>query len=107
MGKLLRPQNDHITALEKQIRQIEHYHNIRCNHDINNNNNISISKAAYVSNDIKQLREKIAQLYAADAERDRFQHLPLYSTASTGYKFFCSPCWDAAYYEEKQRIRSR
>jgi uncharacterized protein CbrC (UPF0167 family) len=99
MGKLHRPQSNDITALEKKIRAIEQYHNISLN------NNLSSNKADYVTNDIKKLKEELAQLYEEDAEYDKFRHLPLYSSACTGYKFYCSPCWDEAYKAEQQRLR--
>jgi hypothetical protein len=38
-----------------------------------------------------------------EAKRDRLRHLPLYSSKSTNYLFYCSPCWDKAYLLDHER----
>lgn len=38
-----------------------------------------------------------------ESERDKRRHLPLLSSRCTGYRFFCSTCWDKAEFEQDQR----
>ena len=55
--------------------------------------------------EIRKTKEELQRLEAEDAEWDKFRSLPLYSSKCTGYRFFCSLCWDQAYQvaQEEQR----
>ena len=101
VGKLQRPKkpNDRISTLQKRIKWLG-----ECQH----RNNINKNKAADAI--IKQDREELQRLQAEDAKYDKFRSLPLYSSKCTGYRFFCSPCWDQAYLidqEQKKKEKTR
>ena len=98
VGKLQRPKNDRIEQIKKRIRHIEEY-------NLKYNNN----KATSDSGGIKELKQELAQLIKEEEKRDRLRSLPLYSSKNTGYKFFCSPCWDQAYliYEQERKKEKR
>ena len=97
VGKLQTPKtaSDRIGVLQKRIKWHEECQ--RRNININN-------KAAA----IKQDREELQRLEAEDAKYDKFRSLPLYSSKCTGYKFFCSTCWEQAYQiAEDQRKKEK
>ena len=43
-------------------------------------------------NDIKALRQELAELLEEDDKADKLRSLPLYSCRITGWKFVCSKC---------------
>ena len=49
------------------------------------------------TNDIKVLKQEVADLLDADAKADRLRSLPLYSCRITGFKFICSKCYCKVY----------
>jgi hypothetical protein len=87
-----RPKSDRIAILEKRIWWLEQYPHGNAN------------------DSIKQLKEELQTLQAEEEKRDRLRGVPLLSSKITGYRFFCSPCWDQAYLidqnqRKKQRVR--
>jgi len=45
------------------------------------------------NDDLKALKQELADLLAEDAKYDKFRSLPLYSCSRiTGWKFVCSKC---------------
>jgi hypothetical protein len=81
--KCIESKNDRIEVLKTRIKRIEEY-------NLKNNRTPS-------ANEINNLKQELEDLLKDEAKRDRYMHLPLYSSKSTGYKFFCSPCWDKAF----------
>ena len=49
------------------------------------------------TNDIKALKQELADLLDADAKADKLRSLPLYSCRITSWKFVCSNCYDKVY----------
>lgn len=95
-GKMHKPANDRIEQLKKRIRQIEEY-------NLKYNNNKAASDSG-----INELKQELAELLKDEAKRDRLRSLPLYSSKCTGYRFFCSPCWDkACFLAEQQKKKER
>ncbi len=92
-GKMHRPTNDRIEQIKKRIRSIEEY-------------NLKNNKAAS-DNEINNLKQELERLLEEDAKRDRFMGLPLYSSKSTGYKFFCSSCWNKAYQTTQEERKKK
>jgi hypothetical protein len=82
VGKLPRPHNDRVVILQRRIKWMENY---SCG---NNNGN---------SNDIKQLKQELAELLEEDAKADKLRSLPLYSCRITGWKFVCLKCYEKIY----------
>jgi hypothetical protein len=74
VGKLNRPHNDRVAILQRRIRWMENYY-----HGAN-------------INDLKQLKQELAELLEQDAKTDKLRSLPLYSCRITGWKFVCSKC---------------
>jgi hypothetical protein len=70
--------------LEKRIRRIENY---SCG---------NINRPSYI-NEVKQLKQELAELLTEEAKRDKLRSLPLYSCRITGWKFVCSECYDKVY----------
>jgi hypothetical protein len=81
VGKLTKPKSNRIEILEKRIKWLENYR--RGNTD---------------DDDVKQLKQELAELLAEDAKADKLRCLPLYSCRITGFKFVCSKCYDKVYY---------
>jgi hypothetical protein len=77
VGKLTKPKSNRIEILEKRIKWLENYR--RGNTD---------------DDDVKQLKQELAELLAEDAKADKLRCLPLYSCRITGFKFVCSKCYD-------------
>jgi hypothetical protein len=90
-GKLARPHNDRVAVLQKRIKWMENYYR----------GNISRS-----SDDLKQLKQELAELLEEDAKADKLRSLPLYSCKITGFKFVCSKCYDKVYYNSMLLQRS-
>jgi hypothetical protein len=85
VGKLTRTKNDRIAILQKRIKWVENYPH---------GNN----RSAYGNNnDVKQLKQELADLLEEDAKADKLRSLPLYSCRITGFKFVCSKCYDKVY----------
>ena len=82
VGKLSRTKNDRIAILQKRIKWIENYSR-------GNNSN--------KNDDIKALKQELAELLEEDAKADKLRSLPLYSCRITGWKFVCSRCYDKVY----------
>jgi hypothetical protein len=80
--KLTRANSDRIAILKRRIKWIEGY---SCGNNSNNNN------------DVKQLKQELADLLEEDAKADKLRSLPLYSCRITGWKFVCSKCYDKVY----------
>ena len=89
VGKMHRPTNDRIVQIKKRIKSIEEY-------------NVKYNKASSDSG-INELKQQLEDLLKEEAKRDRFRCLPLYSSKITGYRFFCSLCWDKAYLLDQER----
>ena len=49
------------------------------------------------TNDIKALKQELAELLEEEAKADALRLLPLYSCRITGFKFVCSKCYDKVY----------
>ena len=74
--KLSRPHNDRAVILQRRIKWMENYY-----HGAN-------------INDLKALKQELADLLEEDAKADKLRCLPLYSCRITGQKFVCSKCYD-------------
>ena len=72
-GMLTKPRSNRIDALQKQIKWIEQ-HYLRSN---------NTSK----DNDLKQLKQELAELLEEYAKADKLRCLPLYRCRITGWKF--------------------
>jgi hypothetical protein len=79
VGKLSRPCNDRVVILQRRIKWMENYY-----HGVN-------------KDDLKQLKQEVAELLEEDAKADKLRSLPLYSYKITGWKFVCSKCYDKVY----------
>ena len=85
VGKLTKANNDRIGILQKRIKWIENYSRGNTN------------RPSYI-NEVKVLKQELAELLEEDAKYDKLRSLPLYSCRITGWKFVCSKCYDKAYY---------
>jgi hypothetical protein len=92
VGKLARPHNDRVAVLQKRIKWLENY-----NHGNNSNKN----------DDLKQLKQELADLLEEDAKVDKLRSLPLYSCRITGWKFMCSKCYDKVYIHAITNTKSK
>jgi hypothetical protein len=45
----------------------------------------------------KKEKQELAELLEQEKRNDIFRRLPLYSSCATGYRWFCSTCYDKAY----------
>lgn len=90
LGRLSRPINDKMSVLQKRISYMEKY---------------TRGSSKIAAEEIKHAKEELQQLEAEDPKWDKLTHLPLYSSKCTGYRFYCSPCWEQAYsiYEQERR----
>jgi hypothetical protein len=82
--KLTKLNSDRIAMLQRRIKWIEehyHYHHRHRGKD----------------EDIKALKQELADLWERDAKADKLRSLPLYSCRITGFKFVCSKCHDKVY----------
>jgi hypothetical protein len=79
VGKLARPHNDRVAVLQRRIKWMENYY-----HGVN-------------KDDLKQLKQEVAELLEEDARADKLRCLPLYSCRITGFRFVCSKCYDKVY----------
>lgn len=77
-----------IASLEKQIKYLERYHN----------------------NDSKELKAELEELLRKEEEDEDeedkdnlLRSIPLYSGKITGFRFYCSTCYDKAYYRRRTR----
>jgi hypothetical protein len=82
VGRLPRPHNDRAVILQRRIEWIEHYRR--------GNNTTK-------DDDLRVLRQELAELLEEDAKNDKLRCLPLYSCRITGWKFVCSKCYDKVY----------
>jgi hypothetical protein len=82
VGKLTKPKSNRISVLQRRIKWIENY---------SRGNNI------IRSDEVKALKQEIADLLEQDAKADKLRGLPLYSCRITDWKFVCSKCYDKAY----------
>ena len=90
VGKLERLKSERIEILKKRRRYAEAY-------NLKSNNKSS-------AQEVKKLKDELDDLLKQEEKRDRLRHLPLYNSKCTGYRFFCSPCWDKVYaLDQKQR----
>jgi hypothetical protein len=81
-GKLTKPtkSSNRIAILEKRIKWLENY-----------------SRGNNRSDDVKQLKQELADLLEEDAKADKLRSLPLYSCRITGWKFVCLKCYEKVY----------
>jgi hypothetical protein len=86
LGKLPRPYSNRIAILQKRIKWLEGY----------SRGNTNRSSSSY-NNNVKQLKQELAELLEEDAKVDKLRSLPLYSCRITGFKFVCSNCYDKIY----------
>ena len=84
VGKLSRPHNDRVAILQKRIKWIENY------------SRGNVNRLSY-TNEVKALKQELAELLEEDAKADKLRSLPLYSCRITGWKFVCSKCYDKVY----------
>jgi DNA repair exonuclease SbcCD ATPase subunit len=85
VGKLTKStKSNRIAVLEKRIKWLENYRR---------GNNRSSS----YNNNVKQLKQELADLLEEDAKDDKLRSLPLYSCRITDFKFVCSGCYDKVY----------
>jgi adenine-specific DNA methylase len=71
VGKLTKVNNDRIGILQKRIKWIENYRH---------------GNTRYNDNDLKALKQEVAELLEEDAKYDKLRSLPLYSCRITGFK---------------------
>jgi hypothetical protein len=83
---LTKPRSNRIDVLQKQIKWIENH--------IHGN-----AKA----DDLKKIKQELAELLEEDAKADKLRCLPLYSCRITGWKFVCSKCYDKMYITEEKK----
>jgi hypothetical protein len=83
VGKLSRPCNDRAALLQTRIKWMENYRR----------GGNSTSK----DEDLKALKQELAELLEEDAKADKLRTLALYSCRITGWKFVCSKCHDKVY----------
>jgi adenine-specific DNA methylase len=90
VGKLTRTKNDRIAILQRRIKWLNNYShgNIR-------------------SDDVKRLKQEVAELLAEDAKADKLRRLPLYSCKITGFRFVCCRCYDTAYQLVQEERRKK
>jgi hypothetical protein len=62
-------------------------------------NRIALIKATSPTVTTRKLREGLAYLLKEESKRELTRRLLLYSSSATGYKWFCSSCFDKAYSE--------
>jgi hypothetical protein len=79
VGKLTKLKSNRITILEKRIKWLENY------------SRGNINRPSYI-NEVKALKQELADLLEQDAKADKIRSLPLYSCRITGWKFVCSKC---------------
>jgi hypothetical protein len=84
IGKLSKPNSNRIAVLEKRIKWLENY------------SRGNINRPSYI-NDVKAVKQELAELLEEDAKVDKLRSLPLYSCRITGFKFVCSRCYDKVY----------
>jgi hypothetical protein len=82
VGKLTKVSNDRIAVLQKRIKWIENFRR--------GNNTTK-------DDDLKALKQELADLLEENAKADKLRSLPLYSCRITGWKFVCSKCYDKVY----------
>jgi adenine-specific DNA methylase len=85
VGKLARPYNDRVAVLQRRIKWMENYYHG------------ATSSSDKKNNDLKALKQELAELVEEDAKADKLRSLPLYSCRITGWKFVCSKCYDKIY----------
>jgi hypothetical protein len=95
VGKLTKPKSNRIAILQKRIKWIENY------------SRGNINRPSYHINEVKQLKQELADLLEEDAKVDRLRSLPLYSCRITGWKFVCSKCYDKVYYHNNMLLQSK
>jgi hypothetical protein len=49
------------------------------------------------NNDLKELKQELAEPLEEEAKADALRRLPSYSCKITGFKFVCSKCYDEVY----------
>jgi hypothetical protein len=52
---------------------------------------------SFKDNNIKELKQELANLLEEDATYYKLRSLPLYTCRITGFKFVCSKCYDNVY----------
>jgi hypothetical protein len=70
--------------LQKRIKWIENY------------SRGNVNRPSY-TNEVKELKQELAELLEEDAKADKLRCLPLYSCRITGFRFVCSKCYDKVY----------
>jgi hypothetical protein len=87
VGRLPKPHSNRIAILQKRIKWLQNYSR-------GNNNG---SYYHHKNNDVKALKQELAELLEEDAKADKLRSLPLYSCRITGFKFVCSKSYDKVY----------
>jgi hypothetical protein len=60
-----------------------------------------------IRNDVRPLKQELADLLEEDAKADKLISLPLYSCRITGWKFVCSKCYDKKTRSATEILRSK
>ena len=94
--KLTKLKSNRITILERRIRWLENYRHRRGGDNNSNNKN---------DNDLKALKQELADLLEEEAKADKLRSLPLYSCRITGWKFVCSKCYGKVYWLNEIKIK--
>ena len=84
VGGLVRSHGSRITHLQDRIKRIENHPKFGNDKTILNNN-------------VRPMREELAQLLVEDAKADKLRRLPLYSSRLTNFKFVCGSCFEKQY----------
>jgi hypothetical protein len=50
----------------------------------------------------KKEKQELAELLEQEKQKDIFRRLPLVSSRVTGYRWFCSSCYDKAYWVSRR-----
>jgi hypothetical protein len=70
--------------LQKRIKWIENY------------SRGNVNRPSY-TNEVKELKQELAELLEEDAKADKLRCLRLYSCRITGFRFVCPKCYDKVY----------
>jgi hypothetical protein len=70
-------------------------------------NRIRLVESNYpnATDNIIQLKEELALLLDEEAKRELVRRLRLYSSSATGYRWFCSACFDQAYHDSRIKAK--
>jgi hypothetical protein len=83
--------NDRINILEQRIKRVEWFHSKRKVPDNDYDNNI------------REIKSEVAELLKVEEKNNILMRLPLYSVRITGFRFYCSSCYEKAYKQRNRR----